>query len=59
MKPLKQEDAPGISGGLDVEQPVVLIVSDDPLPAPYPGTPCYPTAPITPVIEEPFTLIKL
>ena len=55
MKPLKQQDVPEVSGGSEypVEKEPVLI---DPLPMPIPT---YPVAPVTPVVEEPFTIIRL
>lgn len=57
MKSVNQDDTPEVSGGISLDEPLPVV--SDPLPAPYPGNPCYPPAPITPVIEEPFTLIKL
>ena len=55
MKPLKQQDTPEVSGGADhaVDKEPVMI---DPLPMP---TPSYPIAPVTPVVDEPFTIIRL
>lgn len=57
MKPVIKEQTPEISGGIVDCEPVPII--DEPLPAPYPGGGIYPPAPITPVIDEPFTVIKL
>ena len=55
MKPLKQQDVPEVSGGHDQigdKEPVMI----DPLPLPNPS---YPVAPVTPVVDEPFTIIRL
>jgi hypothetical protein len=55
MKPVTKENTPEVSGGLVVDcEPVII----DPLPEPWP-IPSYPQAPVVPVIDDPYTTIKL
>ena len=58
MKPVKHDQTPEVSGGIVTDgEPLPVDVN----PLPYPGGPgpYYPPAPIAPVIDDPFTTIKL
>jgi hypothetical protein len=59
MKPVKQDQTPEVSGGIVITDCEPVPIDTDPLPYPGAPGPYYPTAPIVPVIDEPFTTIKL
>ena len=57
MKPVTKEKTPEVSGGI-VDCEPVPIADINPMPEPWP-IPSYPQAPIVPVIDDPYTTIKL